>query len=150
VAICGLVFLLLLGLVALSGLSCASGPPTVGPGGRLRPCPKAPACLCSEDAEGKGAVEPLAFTGPPEEAWEKAQMAVEQIGGTIETLEQRYLWATFRSRVFGFVDDLELRLVANQQIIHVRSASRIGYSDLGVNRRRLARLRTRFNALIDQ
>ena len=46
--------------------------------------------------------------------------------------------------MFRFVDDLECRLDAENRVIHVRSASRVGYSDLGVNRKRVERLRARF------
>lgn len=142
---------LLAGILLLTVTSCTSGPPQIDrSSGRLHRCPKAPACLCSEYDGGKSAVEPLAFTGEPELAWAMVRTAVEEIGGNIEECDDRYLWATFRSRVIGFVDDLELRLVANQQIIHVRSASRVGYSDLGVNRKRLDRLRARFDQLIDE
>ena len=52
-----------------------------------------------------------------------------------------YLRAEFKSRVFGFVDDVELQLRAAEEAIAVRSASRVGYSDLGVNRRRVESLR---------
>jgi uncharacterized protein (DUF1499 family) len=51
------------------------------------------------------------------------------------------LWATFTSKVFRFVDDVELRLDPQNNCIQVRSASRIGYSDLGVNRQRIDKLR---------
>lgn len=59
-------------------------------------------------------------------------------------VEQRndYLYAEYRSRWLGFVDDVEFLLVPGQRVIHVRSASRLGYSDLGVNRARIESLRT--------
>jgi uncharacterized protein (DUF1499 family) len=53
-----------------------------------------------------------------------------------------YLHAECRSALFGFVDDLELHLRVSEGVIAVRSASRLGYSDLGVNRRRVEILRT--------
>ncbi|MDH3872350.1 MAG: DUF1499 domain-containing protein, partial [Gammaproteobacteria bacterium] len=56
-----------------------------------------------------------------------------------------YLHAEVHSRVFGFIDDLEFVLVPKEGIIHVRSASRSGYSDFGVNRRRVERIRRAFN-----
>jgi uncharacterized protein (DUF1499 family) len=59
--------------------------------------------------------------------------------------EGDYLHAEARSFLFRFVDDVEFLLDADQQVIHVRSASRIGYSDLGVNRRRIERIRSAFN-----
>jgi uncharacterized protein (DUF1499 family) len=60
---------------------------------------------------------------------------------TIVKKTDTYLHAEFRSRVFRFVDDLELLLDPATGVVAIRSASRIGYSDLGVNRRRVATLR---------
>ena len=68
------------------------------------------------------------------------------MGGDLVVDESSYLTATFRSRVFGFVDDLEIRFDTEMPIIHLRSASRVGYSDRGVNRKRVKRLRTTFAA----
>ncbi len=90
-------------------------------------------------------VEPLAFTGDPQSAWKKAREAVLDIGGNIEKETDGYLWATFTSRLFRFVDDLELRMDKMSHNIHVRTASRVGYSDLGVNRERVQNLRKSFN-----
>ena len=59
--------------------------------------------------------------------------------------EGGYLHAEARSFLFRFVDDVEFMFDADQQVIHVRSASRLGYSDLGVNRRRVERIRRAFN-----
>ena len=58
--------------------------------------------------------------------------------------DERYLWATFSSRVFRFVDDLELRMDAPARAIHVRSSSRIGRTDFGANRKRVETLRAGF------
>jgi uncharacterized protein (DUF1499 family) len=67
------------------------------------------------------------------------------MGGKIEEEHDDYLWTTFTSRVFRFVDDVEFRMVSAAGKIHVRSGSRVGYSDLGVNRRRVEKLRALFN-----
>jgi len=64
----------------------------------------------------------------------------------IVTATDRYLHATLKSRIFGFVDDLELRLDPQTDVIHIRSASRSGHYDLGVNRRRVERLRKQLRA----
>lgn len=60
--------------------------------------------------------------------------------------EAAYLHAEFRSLIFRFVDDVEFLLDADAGVIHVRSASRLGYSDLGVNRRRVEAIRQAFSA----
>jgi len=80
-------------------------------------------------------VEPLAVDG----GWERLRTAIISLGGSIEGEEPGYLHATFRSRIFGFVDDLECR--QDGAVIQVRSASRLGWWDLGANRRRVERLR---------
>ena len=69
-----------------------------------------------------------------------------QPGATIVSETQDYLHAEFRSKIMGFVDDVEFWLPADQPVIHVRSASRVGYSDMGVNRRRVERIRRLFAA----
>lgn len=115
--------------------------------GRLRPCPERPNCVCSEDKGRPSWIEPLAFEGPPEAAWKRLERAVRDIGGRVEKVQDGYLWATFRTRFLRFVDDMEFRMDAAEGSIHLRSASRIGHSDFGVNRRRVERLRARFDQL---
>ena len=63
------------------------------------------------------------------------------MGGRIEAESDHYLAATFSSAIFGFVDDLEIRVDSSERVIHIRSASRVGHSDMGVNRKRTELLR---------
>jgi uncharacterized protein (DUF1499 family) len=114
--------------------------------GRLRPCPGTPNCVCSEDGDPAAQIAPLAFEGAPERAWRRLTESIRALGGTIVADRDGYLRATFTSRVFRFVDDVELRMVADRGLIHVRSASRVGKSDFGVNRKRVEALRARFPA----
>jgi uncharacterized protein (DUF1499 family) len=135
----------------LAVLSCASNPPKVQlVDGRLRACPKSPNCVSSESDSASSRVEPLTFQGPPEKAWSDLKETIRELGGKIQEEHEGYLWTTFTSRVFRFVDDVEFRMVSTDGIIHVRSGSRVGYSDLGVNRRRVEKLRTLFNKKRDQ
>ena len=137
--------IVLLGCLILIALSRVGRPPKAGLlEGLLRPCPGKPNCICSEDKESAAWVEPLAFEGAPKLAWERLQAIVEEMGGTIQRRTDQYIWATFRTKVFRFVDDMEFRLAADENTIHVRSASRVGYSDLGVNNRRVQELKSRF------
>ena len=110
--------------------------------GRLAACPDTPNCVCSEAPDEN--IAPLQFDGSAQEAWRAVREAVVQTGGEIVAVEEGYLHAAYTSRIFRFVDDLELRLDAAGSAIQVRSASRVGYSDLGVNRRRVERLREAF------
>ena len=111
--------------------------------GRLRPCPSTPNCVCSEDEDTPASIEPLAFEASAEAAWDAVKEAVQAMGGQIEKDDGDYLHAAFTSTLFRFVDDLELRLDEEARVIHVRSASRAGHSDLGVNRKRVEELRRR-------
>jgi uncharacterized protein (DUF1499 family) len=137
--------------VLLTVLSCASNPPkTQLVDGRLRPCPESPNCVSSESDSASSRIEPLTFKGPPEKAWGDLKETIRDMGGEIQEEHDGYLWTTFTSRLFRFVDDVEFRMVFTDGIIHVRSGSRVGYSDLGVNRRRVEKLRTLFNQKKDQ
>jgi uncharacterized protein (DUF1499 family) len=84
----------------------------------------------------------LILSTPHERAWEAARSAVLSLPRTQIVSESKgYLHAECRSGVFGFVDDLELHLRPQSDSIAVRSASRLGYSDFGVNRKRVESLR---------
>jgi uncharacterized protein (DUF1499 family) len=145
------IVLFVISAVLLTVLSCASNPPKVQlVDGRLRACPNSPNCVSSEGDGTSSRVEPLTFQGLPEKAWGDLKETIREMGGKIQEEHEGYLWATFTTRVFRFVDDVELRMVSTDGIIHVRSGSRKGYSDLGVNRRRVEKLRTLFNQREDQ
>jgi uncharacterized protein (DUF1499 family) len=82
------------------------------------------------------------LTAPPEQAWQAARSAVLSLPRTeIVSESDDYLHAECRSAMFGFVDDLELHLRPQSGSIAVRSASRLGYRDFGVNRKRVESLR---------
>jgi uncharacterized protein (DUF1499 family) len=90
-------------------------------------------------------MEPIPFTGAPEEALQKLKELVAGMPRTrILVADDNYLHAEFRSRVFGFVDDVEFLIDAEQRQIHFRSASRVGHSDLGANRKRMEGIRAAF------
>ncbi|MFO7593306.1 MAG: DUF1499 domain-containing protein [Pseudomonadota bacterium] len=126
--------------VALSILSRQKEAPGLVDG-RLMSCPDTPNCVCSEYPANQAFVEPLGFEGNSATAWSRVTAAVRDSGGKIVREEGDYLAATYTSKVFRFIDDLELRLDSRAGHIHVRSASRVGHSDLGVNRKRVEKLR---------
>ncbi len=109
---------------------------------RLAPCPSSPNCVSSDAEDAGHRVEPFALAVPAPDAWRAAREVVAELPrtGIVEETDE-YLHAECRSRVFGFVDDLELHLRGEQGVIAVRSASRVGYGDLGVNRKRVESLR---------
>jgi uncharacterized protein (DUF1499 family) len=79
---------------------------------------------------------------PPEQAWKAVQEVVTELPRTTIVVERpNYLHAECKSRIFRFVDDLEIELNASEGLIYVRSASRLGESDMGVNRERVNGIR---------
>lgn len=111
---------------------------------QLAPCLDKPNCVVSEGADGRAAIEPIAFSAPPERAWSLLHQFLIESNGTIESETDYYLHATFRSGVFRFVDDVDCRLDVENRLIHIRSAARTGYYDFGVNRARVEKIRRFF------
>jgi len=108
----------------------------------LRPCPSSPNCVSSDAGDPAHRVAALELAAPAAEAWRAARDAVASLPRTVIVTETPdYLHAECSSAIFGFVDDLELHLRPAEGVIAVRSASRLGYGDLGVNRRRVEALR---------
>ena len=115
--------------------------------GRLRSCPSTPNCVCSQERDPGHRVVPWSFTGDADAVRERLLAALESFPRVeIVKSEARYLHATFTSGLFGWVDDLELLIDEETQLVHVRSASRTGRWDLGVNKRRVLKLRAVFEA----
>ena len=112
---------------------------------RLAPCPNRPNCVCSRaDASPRHRIEPFAIAGDPAEAFGRLKSLLEGTARTsILTATDDYLHAVCRTRL-GFPDDVECLLAPDEGVIHVRSASRLGHSDMGANRRRIEALRRRF------
>ena len=111
--------------------------------GRLTGCPAAPNCVCSDVTDKSHRIEPLVLAVSADEAWLAVHRALNRLPRVhIATEGTDYLHAECESAVFGFVDDLELHLRSLEGVIAVRSASRLGYFDLGANRHRVERLRT--------
>jgi uncharacterized protein (DUF1499 family) len=138
--ICWRVFTLI-GVTLLTTATFAATPVNTA---MLTPCPDSPNCVCS-DGTGDHAIAPFKFSGPPDQAWQAAKKALLSLPRTkIINETERTLRAESTSLIFRFVDDVEFELRAAQGIIAVRSASRVGYSDLGANRRRIEAIRAAY------
>ncbi|AUB37126.1 hypothetical protein COO91_03062 [Nostoc flagelliforme CCNUN1] len=112
--------------------------------GKLAPCPNSPNCVSSQSTDATHKIAPLIFTSSPEEAIANLKQIIESLPRTkIITESQDYLYAEFKSALLGFVDDVEFYLDRNANVIQVRSASRLGQSDLGVNRQRIETIRAK-------
>lgn len=114
--------------------------------GRFSPCPDRPNCVSSKASDPSRYVAPLAYEGEREQAWLRLETVVRGIERA-EVVENTgaYLQVTFESRLFGFVDDMEFQIDPPNRLIHMKSASRTGYYDLGVNRRRCEDIRQQFH-----
>lgn len=113
--------------------------------GKLTACPDAPNCVSSQTADKSHYVGPLRYEGALNEATERLLSVLRSMERVkITNAEGGYIRAEFTSALFRFVDDVEFSFDDEQKTIHVRSASRIGYYDFGVNRRRVKRIRNWF------
>jgi uncharacterized protein (DUF1499 family) len=115
--------------------------------GKLRPCPPSPNCVCTQAEDELHRTEPLTFADSPDAAMARLKTVVLlQPRVRIVTATDTYLYAEFTTALLRFVDDVEFYVDAGQKVIHFRSASRIGYSDLGANRKRMETIRRAFVA----
>jgi uncharacterized protein (DUF1499 family) len=130
-------------LLSIPLFSCAGKRPTLGvEASRLAPCPSSPNCVSSDADDSAHSIAPFALAIPSRDGWLAVRRSVEILPRTkIISETSDYLHAECTSAFFGFVDDFELHLRTAEGIIAVRSAARLGYSDLGVNRRRIEGLR---------
>jgi uncharacterized protein (DUF1499 family) len=114
--------------------------------GKLSECPDSPNCVSSQTVKKDHAVDPLSYKGSYIEAKQALLSIISSLPRTkIITDNDRYVYVTFTSRLMRFVDDVEFLFDDTNKQIHVRSASRVGYSDMGVNRKRVEDLRKRLN-----
>ena len=119
--------------------------------GRLKPCPDKPNCVSSEFvADAEHYIEPLVYSADhAAQVLPRLRTIIGEMGGSIQAEEADYLAATFTSSLFRFVDDLDVRIDTDQKTIHLRSASRVGHGDLGVNRKRVELLKNLFQLKSD-
>ena len=126
-------------LTLIPFLSACAGEPPQNIGvteNRLAPCPESPNCVSSFESDEEHSIEPLAAN--------LEQIELVLIGlneANIVSASENYIYAEFTSRLMRYIDDVEFLYDQSTGITHVRSASRIGYSDLGANRNRIEGIR---------
>ena len=114
----------------------------------LLSCPKSPNCVLSQASDPKHQIHPIHYTSSVEIAKEKLIKVIQSIDGTrIITQDEVYWHVEFTTRWLRFIDDVEFYFPEYEAWIHLRSASRSGYWDLGVNRKRVEEIRSRFEEL---
>jgi uncharacterized protein (DUF1499 family) len=114
--------------------------------GKLSHCPSTPNCVNSEEVDPIHAINP--FPAPKDSSISPINILAQIISKLPKTRliyqDEAYLHAEFRSKIFSFTDDVEFLLDREHQLLHVRSASRVGYGDWNVNRDRVEMLRKEY------
>lgn len=131
-----------IGLITILLAGCASTPGAIPVEERLAPCPDSPNCVSSYAQDDVHAIEPLPIPADQDATGALRRIVESLPRTTIVTVDGDYLHATFASRIFRFVDDVEFLVDREAGVVHVRSASRLGYGDMGVNRRRIEEIRS--------
>jgi uncharacterized protein (DUF1499 family) len=137
-------FLVLLAMAGLFAMSWSSNPP-VFPAERgaehFAPCPDSPNCVSTQATSSEHQMKPLPWTGATDEVVNRIKRAVgDQFARSRLVVDKpNYLRYEVTSLIFRFVDDVEFMIDPETRLVHFRSASRVGHSDLGANRRRMER-----------
>lgn len=114
--------------------------------GKLRGCPSSPNCVSGFALDEEHKIGSLKYSSSKEELFAKLKSVIEKMDGTKIVVEMHnYLYAEFTSKLFRFVDDVEFLLEDETKTLHFRSASRLGHSDLGVNRKRIETIKSRLS-----
>ncbi len=118
--------------------ACAGEPPqNIGiQNGRLTPCPESPNCVSSFASDETHRIEPIAANL---NQIERVLLGLDE--ANIVSARDAYIYAEFTSRIMRYVDDVEFMYDSAAGVTHVRSASRLGYSDMGANRNRIENIR---------
>jgi len=139
-----IVVLLVVGILAYIVMAVLSQkqPDNLGlQNGMLKACPDSPNCVCSESHTHSDAQHFIQAMTGNETTWLKLKTTALEQGGSMQIEHDDYMYMTFSTSVFHYVDDVEFRFDRAAGLIHVRSASRIGRSDFGVNRKRVEALK---------
>ena len=141
------------GIIMLFGISGCSGsrPQNLGlKNNLLLPCPESPNCVLSQESDSKHQIQPIHYNVSLEAAKERINEVIHSMYDTrIITQNEVYWHVEFTSRWLRFIDDVEFYFMESVALIHVRSASRLGYRDFGVNRKRVEKIRSQFQKLVN-
>jgi len=108
---------------------------------QLKPCPESPNCVSTQTQQKNKQMDPIPFELDLKAVKKIIKSVVENLPNThLEKESINYLHYTFKSKIFRFTDDVEFLIDTGQKLIHFRSASRTGYSDMGVNKKRMTEI----------
>lgn len=115
---------------------------------QLTPCPNSPNCVSSQHVKQSQRVSAIAFQGQSQQAMLTVKQVMLALPGTKLLVQtESYLQVQFKTQFLKFIDDVEVIVDASAHVIHIRSASRVGYWDFGANRKRVEQIRTLFYEL---
>lgn len=115
---------------------------------QLAGCPDRPNCISTRAERPEQSIAPFLVEDAPKDALATLETIIESMPRSqIVSSREHYLHAEFRSRIFGFVDDVEFLIDESEGAIHFRAAARVGHSDLGVNRSRMEKIREQYEAV---
>ena len=147
--IMGLLLLAVFPVIAMGLLSLFSRTPSnLGAvNGRLSRCPVSPNCVSTQASDPVHRIEPIHFDGSANNAITRLKEIIAAMPrAKLANESEFYMHVEFTSLIFRFVDDVEFLIDPATHTIHFRSASRVGSSDLGVNRKRMEEIRRKFDA----
>jgi len=140
-------YILILSLILMVGCASTTKKETGVIQGKFYPCPDRPNSVSSmADKEDSHYIEPIVYNNITKDIANTKIFAILQSLKNITIIEHsnEYIYIEIRSSFFKFVDDVEFYFPDDENIIHVRSLARSGYSDFGVNRKRLEKIRGEF------
>ena len=116
--------------------------------GKFYPCPNTPNCVSTQALDNLHKIDPIQYSGSLSEVKEKIVKIINSLKRSkIITNKENYIHVEFRTATFRFVDDVEFLFDDSEKIIHFRSRARLGYSDMGVNRKRMENIRNIYKNL---
>lgn len=141
-----IVLFFILGIISKSG----KAPGLVG--GTLSRCSTKPNCVCTEHKDDeKHYIDPIIISRNIALApLPILKNVIRDMGGSVSAESENYIACTFLSSIFGFMDDFEIRIDSIQKVIHIRSASRVGHGDLGVNKKRADLFKRLYNKKVSE
>lgn len=141
----GKVSMLMAATLVLAGFSGTGAVKQDGKNGYFAPCPGSPNCVSTEAHDDKHTIAPISYTMDKDKAKARLIEVIQTMPRSkIVSEKDNYIYAEFTSAIFRFVDDVDFFIDETSKTIRFRSASRVGYSDMGVNRKRMEEIRKRF------
>ena len=142
-----IILVLITGVVTMRVIENNTAPKLGVVNGELKPLGSRPNSVSTQTDQKSKLVKSIAFEGEVNEQMANiAKVLAEMPGASIKQQDDDYVYAVFTSSLMRFKDDVEVFIDAQEKRVHFRSASRVGYSDLGVNRKRYEEFAKRLSA----